>query len=171
MKPLPMLLKTSLSIVTPFIDALVVFSSTAVDGEIEVGPRVKAKKRMFFRTDKIRRLTNLLGAITIVEQVHSGRNPGEWFRHEDCYILGFSSHSRRALSSHLPSKDRDGLRVSWTVGFFEREWTTWEKNHQVEVLHVPPLKALGELVDLTLFLGMFPLNPANGYKLSAPWTG
>nr|CAD7575133.1 unnamed protein product [Timema californicum] len=69
-----------------------------------------------------------------------------------------SSHSRRALSSHLPSKDRDGLWVSWAVGFFEREWTTWEKNHQVEVLHVPPLKALGELVDLALFLGMVPLQ-------------
>nr|CAD7442192.1 unnamed protein product [Timema bartmani] len=70
--------------------------------------------------------------------------------------------SWRALSSHLPSKDRDGLRVSWTVGFFEREWMTWEKNHQVEVLQLPPLKALGEL---------FPLNPANSYELSAPWTG
>nr|CAD7431106.1 unnamed protein product [Timema monikensis] len=47
-----------------------------------------------------------------------------------------SSHSHRALPSHLPSKDRDSLQVFWTVDFFEREWMDWEKNHQVER---PPL--------------------------------
>nr|CAD7588973.1 unnamed protein product [Timema genevievae] len=47
-----------------------------------------------------------------------------------------SSHSHRAQSSHLPSKDRDDLRVSWTVDFFEREWMSWEKNHQVETVRV-----------------------------------
>nr|CAD7262563.1 unnamed protein product [Timema shepardi] len=41
-----------------------------------------------------------------------------------------------------------------TVDFFEREWMNWEKNHQVEILQLPPLKALDELVELTLFLEM-----------------
>nr|CAD7400360.1 unnamed protein product [Timema poppensis] len=56
-----------------------------------------------------------------------------------------SPHSRRALPSHLPYKDQDGLRVSYTVDFLEWEWMNWEKNHQVEVLQLLPLKALDEL--------------------------
>nr|CAD7571911.1 unnamed protein product [Timema californicum] len=65
-----------------------------------------------------------------------------------------SSYSCRALPSHLPSKDQDDLRVSWTIDFFEREWMNWEKNLQVEVLRLPPLKVLDELVELRLFLKM-----------------
>nr|CAD7201528.1 unnamed protein product [Timema douglasi] len=36
----------------------------------------------------------------------------------------------------------------------EREWMNWEKNLQVEVLQLPPLKVLDELVELRLFLKM-----------------
>nr|CAD7460495.1 unnamed protein product [Timema tahoe] len=71
-------------------------------------------------------------------------------RNESVVVLDKSYNIPVRLNDSWAS--RDGLRVSWTVDFFEREWMTWEKNHQVEVLQLPPLKALDELVELTLFL-------------------
>nr|CAD7256018.1 unnamed protein product [Timema shepardi] len=66
------------------------------------------------------------------------------------------------------TQDRDGLRVSSTVDVFEREWMNWEKNHQVEVLHLPSLKVLDELVELTLFLEMMSCYLPTHLALAGP---
>nr|CAD7403113.1 unnamed protein product [Timema poppensis] len=66
------------------------------------------------------------------------------------------------------TQDRDCLRVSWTIDFFEREWMNWEKNHQFEVLQLPPLRALDELVELTLFLEMMSCYLPTHLALAGP---
>ncbi|CAG2057048.1 unnamed protein product [Timema podura] len=67
-----------------------------------------------------------------------GLNPGTPAQKSDTLTL---DHQGNTSDTQLGrgSQYQDGLRVD----FFEREWMTREKNHQVEVLHLPPMSSKG----------------------------